>query len=118
MAEAMTTTPRRRARATPGNLVYFVVIWYILWLFSIFCGFLVFWYILWLFGIFCGYLICFVVIWYILWLFGMLRQDKSGKSAKKRTWRAELWKLIFRVDKSKESKLSQKDERRTFFSRP
>jgi predicted metal-dependent peptidase len=56
-----------------------------------------------------------VVIWYILWLFGMLRKDKSGNPAKKRTWRAELWKLIFTVDKSKESKLSQKDERRTFF---
>jgi hypothetical protein len=42
-------------------LIYFMAIWYILWLFGIFCGYVVYfvaiWYILWLFGIFCGYLV-------------------------------------------------------------
>jgi hypothetical protein len=36
------------------------------------------WFILWLFGIFCGRLVYFVVIWYIFPPFGMLHQDKSG----------------------------------------
>jgi hypothetical protein len=43
--------------------VYFVTIWYILWLFGVFCDHLVYfmaiWYILWLFGIFYGYLVYF-----------------------------------------------------------
>jgi hypothetical protein len=38
-----------------GNLVYFMVIWYIL------CSF----------GIFYGHLVYFMVIWYILWSFGI-----------------------------------------------
>jgi hypothetical protein len=33
--------------------------------------FVVFWYILWSFGIFCGHLVYFVVIWYILLSFGI-----------------------------------------------
>jgi hypothetical protein len=45
------------------HLVYFVVLWYILWYFGIFCGTLVFfvvlWYILWYFGIFCGTIVYF-----------------------------------------------------------
>jgi hypothetical protein len=56
-------------------LIYFMVIWYILWSFGIFCGhlvyFVVIWYILWSFGIFCGHLVYFVVIWYILLQFGI-----------------------------------------------
>jgi hypothetical protein len=62
---------------------HFVVIWYILWLFGIICGyllyfvviwyryFLVIWYIFWLFGIFFGHLVyfwsfgVFLVIWYV-----------------------------------------------------
>jgi hypothetical protein len=55
-----------------GHLGYFMVIWYVLWPFGIFCGYLVF---LWLFGIFCGYLVFFVVIWYIFSSFGMLYQE-------------------------------------------
>jgi hypothetical protein len=62
-----------------GDLVYFVVIWYILWWFGIFCGdlvyFVVIWYILSWFGIFCGDLVYFVVIWYILSWFGIFCLD-------------------------------------------
>jgi hypothetical protein len=51
-------------------LVNFVVLWYILNQFGIFCSHLVYfvaiWYILRLFGIFCGHLVHFVAIWYIL----------------------------------------------------
>jgi hypothetical protein len=56
-------------------LVYFVVIWYILWSFGIFCGhlvyFVVIWYILWSFGIFYCHLVHFSC-------FGMLYKEKSG----------------------------------------
>jgi hypothetical protein len=37
-----------------------------------FCGpCVVIWYIWWLFGVFCGHLVYFKVIWYILWSFGI-----------------------------------------------
>jgi hypothetical protein len=61
-----------------GHWKYFVVIWYILWSFGIFCGhlvyFVVIWYILWSFGIFCGHLVHFPRV-------GMLYQEKSGNPA-------------------------------------
>jgi hypothetical protein len=43
--------------------------------------FIVIWYILWSFGIFCGHLVYFVVIWYILSRFGKLCQEKSDNPA-------------------------------------
>jgi hypothetical protein len=56
-------------------LVYFAVIWYILRISGIFCGYLVYfaniWYILRLFGIFCEYLVYFAVIRYILRISGI-----------------------------------------------
>jgi hypothetical protein len=51
-----------------GHLVYCKAKWYILF---ILVYFVVFWYILWSFGIFCGLLVYFVVFWYILWSFGI-----------------------------------------------
>jgi hypothetical protein len=67
-------SPNLEGLATEGlglfyvHLFYFTVIWYILWIFGIFCGnfvyFMAIWYILWPF-------VYFVAIWYILWLFGI-----------------------------------------------
>jgi hypothetical protein len=66
-----------------GHLVYCKAKWYILF---ILVYFVVFWYILWSFGIFCGLLVYFVVFWYtyvvVVWYifphFDMLYQEKSG----------------------------------------
>jgi hypothetical protein len=59
-----------------------MVIWYILWLFGIFCVNLVYftaiWSILWPFGIFCGHLVYLMVIWCIFPRFRKLYQEKSG----------------------------------------
>jgi hypothetical protein len=55
-----------------GHFVYFIVIWYTLWSFGIYCY---------------GHLVYFVAIWNISWLFGifscfgMLHQEKSGNPA-------------------------------------
>jgi hypothetical protein len=57
------------------NWVHLIAIWYILWLFGIFCGhllyFMVIWNILWSFGIFCGHLVYLMAMWNILWAFGI-----------------------------------------------
>jgi hypothetical protein len=76
---------------------YFVVIWYILWSFGIFCGHLVYfvvtWYILWSLGIFCGHLVYFVVIWYIFPdLVYILYHEKSGNPGST----AEIFKYVGR----------------------
>jgi hypothetical protein len=59
-----------------GNMVYFMVLWYISWHFGIFHGtlvyFMVLWYISWYFG-FCFFgIFCF---------FGLLYQEKFGNPA-------------------------------------
>jgi hypothetical protein len=69
-----------------------VDIWYILWIFGIFCGYLVYfvdiWYILWIFGIF-------RVFWYIFPRFGKLHHEKSGNPAleTRRTARSAIYLL-------------------------
>jgi hypothetical protein len=40
--------------------------------------FVVIWFILWLFGLFCGYLVYFVVILYIIHQFWFIVQEKTG----------------------------------------
>jgi hypothetical protein len=64
--------------------MYVTTIWYILWLFGIFCGYLVYfmviWYILWLFDKCYVYLVYFMVIWYTLSRLGIFYQNKSGNT--------------------------------------
>jgi hypothetical protein len=50
---------------------YFDIFWRALeW--KIWIYFVVMWYILWSYGIFCGHMVYFVVIWYILLSFGIV----------------------------------------------
>jgi hypothetical protein len=57
-----------------GHLLYFIVIWYFLWLF----------------GIFCGNLVYFVVTWYIFPNFGILCQEKSGNPEVDCVWQFHI----------------------------
>jgi hypothetical protein len=69
------------------HVVYIVIIWYILWLSCISCDHVVYiviiWYILWSSDIYCGHLVYFMVIWYIFFRFGILYYEKSGKPGRK-----------------------------------